>query len=278
MNGAQSPDPHARRQRRRHLLHESRYVRDAFRRRARHRARDARCARVVRRRRHWRGRRLRTHGRPSRVHLVAPRARASATGSRTCTTRARRTTPVVSIVGDHATYHKQYDAQLESDIETVARNVSSFVRWSAKPDEVAADAADAIAAAYGPPGKVATLILPADVSWSDVTAAPSSLPLAERRGRGPSATTRSTVSRRRCGRGRRRRSLSAGGRVDVASSNRFEPSPRPPAPSCCARRSRRASSAARASPASIASPISPSSPRCSSTGSRTSCSSTPSRR
>src|SRR3954447_12526780 len=40
-------------------------------------------------------------------------------------------TPVVNIVGDHATYHKQYDAQLESDIETVARNVSRFIRWSA---------------------------------------------------------------------------------------------------------------------------------------------------
>ncbi|HEY1738814.1 MAG TPA: acetolactate synthase large subunit [Acidimicrobiia bacterium] len=90
-------------------------------------------------------------------------------------------TPVVSIVGDHATYHKQYDAQLESDIETVARNVSTFVRWSAKPDEVAGDAADAIAAAYGPPGQVATLILPADVSWSDVAGAPGSLPRAERR-------------------------------------------------------------------------------------------------
>ena len=40
-------------------------------------------------------------------------------------------TPVVNIVGDHATYHKQYDAQLESDIETVARNVSSWLRTSA---------------------------------------------------------------------------------------------------------------------------------------------------
>src|SRR6186997_3487065 len=37
-------------------------------------------------------------------------------------------TPVVNIVGDHATYHKQYDAQLESDIDTVARNVSSWIR------------------------------------------------------------------------------------------------------------------------------------------------------
>src|SRR5437868_3234751 len=41
----------------------------------------------------------------------------------------KASTPVVNIVGDHATYHKQYDAQLESDIETVARNVSSYVRW-----------------------------------------------------------------------------------------------------------------------------------------------------
>ena len=40
-------------------------------------------------------------------------------------------TAVVNIVGDHATYHKQYDAQLESDIETVARNVSTWIRSSA---------------------------------------------------------------------------------------------------------------------------------------------------
>src|SRR4029077_13403743 len=76
-------------------------------------------------------------------------------------------TPVVNIVGDHATYHKQYDAQLESDIETVARNVSTFMRWSAKPDEVGTDAVDAIVAATGPPGQVATLVLPADVSWGE---------------------------------------------------------------------------------------------------------------
>src|SRR6187431_2923060 len=49
-------------------------------------------------------------------------------------------TPVVNIVGDHATYHKQYDAQLESDIETVARNVSTWLRTSASVEEVAADA------------------------------------------------------------------------------------------------------------------------------------------
>lgn len=79
----------------------------------------------------------------------------------------RARVPVVNIVGDHATYHTQYDAPLQSDIETVARNVSTWVRTSNVPGELAQDAAEAVQAAIGPPGQVATLILPADVSWSD---------------------------------------------------------------------------------------------------------------
>src|SRR6266436_2533918 len=61
-------------------------------------------------------------------------------------------TPIVNIVGDHATYHKQYDAQLESDIEAIARNVSHWIRSTQKPDETGRDAAEAVAAAIGPPG------------------------------------------------------------------------------------------------------------------------------
>src|SRR4051812_27824109 len=75
--------------------------------------------------------------------------------------------PIVNIVGDHATYHWQYDAQLQSDIETVARNFSTWVRTSQSSQALSADAAEAVATAKGPPGQVATLILPADVSWSD---------------------------------------------------------------------------------------------------------------
>ncbi|MEW6077448.1 MAG: acetolactate synthase large subunit [Thermodesulfobacteriota bacterium] len=74
--------------------------------------------------------------------------------------------PVVNIIGDHATYHKRYDAPLESDIETVARNFSAWLRTCASTDQVAADAAQAVAAAIGPPARISTLILPADVSWS----------------------------------------------------------------------------------------------------------------
>src|SRR6476646_7040168 len=57
----------------------------------------------------------------------------------------RARTPIVNIVGDQATHHKQYDAPLDSDIETVARNVSGWLRTSASPAAVAGDAAEAVA-------------------------------------------------------------------------------------------------------------------------------------
>jgi acetolactate synthase-1/2/3 large subunit len=87
----------------------------------------------------------------------------------------RARSPVVNVVGDHATYHVQYDAPLQSDIESVAGNVSGWVRTSSSAASLPTDAVEAVVAAIGPPGKVATLILPADVSWED-GAAPASRP------------------------------------------------------------------------------------------------------
>jgi len=75
-------------------------------------------------------------------------------------------TPVVNIVGDHATYHVRYDAPLQSDIETIARNFSGWLRTSQNVEQLCRDVAEAIDAAKGPPGQVATLIVPADLSWS----------------------------------------------------------------------------------------------------------------
>ncbi|HEY4007723.1 MAG TPA: acetolactate synthase large subunit [Pseudonocardia sp.] len=73
--------------------------------------------------------------------------------------------PMVNVVGDHATYHKRYDAPLESDIDAVAGSVSGWLRRSERAGDVATDAAEALAAANGPPATIATLVLPADVSW-----------------------------------------------------------------------------------------------------------------
>ncbi|TRW85433.1 acetolactate synthase large subunit [Mycolicibacterium sp. 018/SC-01/001] len=81
---------------------------------------------------------------------------------------ARRAhTPMVVVVGDHATYHKKYDAPLESDIDAVAGTVSGWVHRTMRPADVAGDTLAALAAART--GAVATLILPADVSWGAAT-------------------------------------------------------------------------------------------------------------
>jgi acetolactate synthase-1/2/3 large subunit len=79
---------------------------------------------------------------------------------------ARRAgTPVVVIVGAHATGHVRYDAPLQSDIEALARTVSGWVHTSGHPRDLAQDAMRALAAAQA--GQIATLILPADVSWTE---------------------------------------------------------------------------------------------------------------
>ncbi len=88
----------------------------------------------------------------------------------------RARVPVVNIIGDHATYHVPFDAQLQSDIETVARNVSpGFVRTATDTARLPLDVVDAIRAAVGPPGQVATLIVPADLSWAEGASATKNL-------------------------------------------------------------------------------------------------------
>jgi acetolactate synthase-1/2/3 large subunit len=78
----------------------------------------------------------------------------------------RARVPMVVVVGDHATYHKKYDAPLESDIDALAGSVSGWVRRTATAAEVAIDTAEAISACRAG-SYISTLILPADVSWTD---------------------------------------------------------------------------------------------------------------
>ncbi len=90
----------------------------------------------------------------------------------------RARVPILNIVGDHATYHATYDAPLQSDVGALASALAGWHRRTSSSDHVANDTADAIAAAYGPPGQIATLILPADVSWNELSTAPAAWPVA----------------------------------------------------------------------------------------------------
>ncbi len=88
----------------------------------------------------------------------------------------RAATPIVNVVGDHATDHLRYDAPLASDIAGFARPVSSWVHSCTSSQTVAADTARAVQAARAAPGGIATLILPADAAWNPADRAAPPLP------------------------------------------------------------------------------------------------------
>jgi acetolactate synthase-1/2/3 large subunit len=85
----------------------------------------------------------------------------------------RALSPVVNIVGEHATYHRQYDPPLRSNIEALAGVYSSWVQSVDTPSATAAAGAEAVAAALAPPGRISTLILPADTAWRESNASPA---------------------------------------------------------------------------------------------------------
>ncbi len=94
---------------------------------------------------------------------------------------ARRAgTPMLNIVGDHATYHSQYDAPLNSDIVGFAQPVSAWIQRSANAEEVAGDAARAVSESLAGGGQIATLILPADTAWNESDGPASMPPVPER--------------------------------------------------------------------------------------------------
>jgi len=91
----------------------------------------------------------------------------------------RARSPIVNVVGEHATYHRALDAPLTSNIEGFAAPVSGWIHVSERAAEVAADGARAAQACHRNGGQIATLVLPADTAWNDAGAAAPVLPTIE---------------------------------------------------------------------------------------------------
>ena len=76
-------------------------------------------------------------------------------------------TPMLTLVGDHSVRHLAYDAPLTADVAAAAAPFSDWVRTATAAATIARDAAEGLAAATGQPGRVATLIAPADIGWEE---------------------------------------------------------------------------------------------------------------
>ena len=76
-------------------------------------------------------------------------------------------TPMLNIVGDHATYHLKYDAPLTSDLDGLAEASSNWVGRSSSPDDLSSLGSKAWHEAHKFPGQIATMLVPADCAWGE---------------------------------------------------------------------------------------------------------------
>ncbi len=79
---------------------------------------------------------------------------------------ARRAhTPMFVVVGEHATWHREYDPPLAMDIESLARTFSGWQRTTARSGDVVRDVTEAVSLAGQ--GRVSTLIFPYDLQLEE---------------------------------------------------------------------------------------------------------------
>jgi len=86
----------------------------------------------------------------------------------------RARTPLVNIIGDHASWHLDADAPLNMDIKSLAGTVSGWQRKIGGPDAAGQDMADAIAASMK--GQIATLVFPDDYQRAPAVSGPVESP------------------------------------------------------------------------------------------------------
>ena len=88
----------------------------------------------------------------------------------------RAGSPILNMVGDHATDHLQHDAPLTSDIKGMATPVSRSFRVSDSAAGLAQTGLDALAASLRHNGTISTFVVPADHAWTDIDEPLSELP------------------------------------------------------------------------------------------------------
>jgi len=81
--------------------------------------------------------------------------------------------PMINIIGEHATFHVANNAPLTTDIATAAEPFSDAVKYISSTSSLASDLREALAAANEGLGKVVTLVVPSDIAWSETDEEPA---------------------------------------------------------------------------------------------------------
>ncbi|HTZ40941.1 MAG TPA: acetolactate synthase large subunit [Syntrophales bacterium] len=134
----------------------------------------------------------------------------------------RARTPLLNVIGEHASWHIQANAPLAMDIECLCKTFSGWQRTVRSVETIARDTADAIEASLR--GQIASLIVPCDLQWKEfrqeipAVKRPVYEPL-DRRGIESAAKLLKSVGKTALimnGRALRRRGLEAAGRIRAA--------------------------------------------------------------
>jgi acetolactate synthase-1/2/3 large subunit len=165
-------------------------------------------------------------GRPALTLLHLGPGLANAAANLHNARRAR--SPILNVIGDHATRHLPHDPLLASDIERIAASVSDTVLRCSSGARVADTTARALEAALAPPGRPVALIVADDVQ-SEPCSAASTPPRTRPPARVPPETVERAARTLRAGRGAilvgrggaLGRGLEAAGRIAAATKARL---------------------------------------------------------
>jgi len=80
---------------------------------------------------------------------------------------------MVNVMGEHATWHLQFESPLRGNTVGISQAVSHWTRMSTDATTVADDGAAAVRMARSEGGRIATLILPANTAWEEAPGGPA---------------------------------------------------------------------------------------------------------
>ena len=89
---------------------------------------------------------------------------------------SRANSPILNMIGDHATHHLDLDAPLTSDIDGLTNAICAWTGRSDSADDLATTGLEAWRESLRYPGQVTAFVAPANHAWDEVDSSEGSIP------------------------------------------------------------------------------------------------------